>query len=287
MAKGYFYSSTADTDLAKELLAGCGEIYIQKHEYSGTAVLNLNGAGDDFLLLDDDDAAANDDYNSSAADNLYIVDDNGKLAVGKVKDTFADTGGTEISFDSTAMKLVSDGVTGPTLTDGGSYTVLVLSGSNTNAYGDYMGYMDDSVEWDTAIETEPLEVCNIEGAMVEIAENATKRSNTLSGSTYNVPNTDVLSKIMNMVAYGQNTAARKEYHGGSAPNISNYYQMTILTKDWDDKYIAIQLFKGQLMADGSLTVTGKGWKTVKWTFKGKRDAMRDSYSTDMFRFIRY
>jgi hypothetical protein len=283
----YFYSSTADPNLARELLAGCADLYIQKEEFIGEAIFGAGASGDDKMILDDGDAAITDQYNSTVADNLYITDDNGKLARGKVDDTIADTSGTEIVFDSASMVLVSDGKTAPTFTDGETYNVKVLSGSNKNLFGDYFGYTDDSVEWDNSIETEPLEVCNEDGAMVEIAENATKRMNAMNGATFNVPNSDVISKIMNMEKYGLNEGTTEEYHGGSAPDISKYYMLTGVMKDWVGKKLAIQLFRGQLFASGAVPLSGTGWKKISWNFKGKRDPLRDSYAVDMFRFIRF
>lgn len=288
MGKQYFYTNTSDADLAKELLAGCGEMYIQKHEYNGPAVMSYNAAGDSHLLLADSDAASNDDYNSTSAANLYIIDDNSKVAEGKVKDTFADTGGTEIAFDASAMVLAEDGTTTPTFTDGTSYTVCVLSGSNSNAYGDYFGYMNDSVEADFTVESEPLEICTIEGKLEEVAENATKRVCMVNGATFNVPNSDVLSKVLNMTKYGDNTTTgRSEYHGGSNVDLSTYYQLTGLLKDHDGKYVAVQLFKGNLVTNGAIPLGGTGWKTLSWQYKGKRDTVRDSNSVNMFRIIRY
>lgn len=285
MGKQLFYSSPSDTDLAKELLHGCGELYVQKHEYSGLATLTLVPAADDTLVLDDGGVAGDDDYNSSKAENLFIIDDNGVLARGKVKNTFSESTGTLIEFEADDMVLVSDGATAPTLTDGGSYTVLVLSGSDVNLFGVYFGYMDDSVEFDPTTETDPLERCTIEGTMVEVAEAVSKRVLSLTGATYNVPNNDVISKVLNMEKYGLNVG-QSEYHGGFAPNINRFYQMTLLTKDWGGEYIAFQLFKGQLINSGAIGFTGTGWKTVSWTFKGKEDTIRDSTLVNGFRFIK-
>jgi hypothetical protein len=288
MAKNYFYASTSDTNLAKQIMAGCCNVFIQKHEYRGTALLNLNAGGDDYLLLDDSDAAANDDYNSSVADNLFIIDNNSKLARGKVKDTFSDTGGTEISFEASDMVLVEDGLSAPTLTDENTYTVVVLSGSNTNLFGDYFGLHDDSLELDTTIESEPLEVCTPQGTMVEIAENPTKRMCNVTGATFNVPNKDVISKVLNMIKYGDNTTSGKEeYHGGSAPNINVFYQITLLGIDFVNKNLGFTLFKGQLIPNAAIGFSGTGWKKVSWQYKGKRDEVRDSYEVDMFKYLRY
>lgn len=287
MAKNYFYTSVSDPDIAKEIVGGCGKVYIQKHEYEGNAVMNYNAGGTSYLLLADSDAGSNDDYNSSVADNLYIVDDNSLLARGKVIDTFADTGGTEVSFNANAMVLVSDGVTAPTFTDGTTYTVQVLSGSNTNLFGDFFGEMNDSLELDNSIETSPLEICTEEGTIVELAEKPTRRMATITGATFNVPNEDVQSKVLNLEQYGNNsTAGRYEYHGGSAPDIQKYYQITLKTVDWDSKNIALQLFKAQLINNGALVWGGTDWKVVPWQAKGKRDVIRDSYAVDMTKIIR-
>ncbi len=287
MGKNYFYTDTSDADLAKELLAGAAELYIQKHEYSGTAVLTLVGGGNDTLALADGGVASDDDYNSSAADNLFIVDDNGVLATGKVIDTASESTGTLITFESTSMVLTSDGVTAPTLTDGATYTVLVLSGSNTNQFGDYFGYTDDSVEFDPSTETDPLVVVNIEGQEEEVAEKVKKRNLTLKGATFNVPNSDILSKVMNTETYGLNTATHKEYHGGFSPDITTFYQITALIKDWDANNVAIQLFKGQLMNDGSVAIGGSAWKSIKFTFKGKKDSLRDTVKVNGFRILKW
>jgi len=280
-----FYENTSDTDLAKEIIGGCSELYIMKHSYTGLATLTLSGAGTDTLVLVDSGSAADDAYNSTMADNLYIEDDNGFLARGKVTDTFQESTGTLIEFEADNMVLVSDGATAPTLTDATSYNVRILSGSNKNLFGDYFGYTDDSVEFDSTPETEPLEVCNIEGQMEEIAEKVSKRILTLSGATYNVPNSDILKTVMSMEQYGLNNTTKSEFHGGFSPNISNYYQITALTKTFDGKYLAVQIFKQQVMNNGAWTLTGSGWKTLSFTAKGKKDELRDSVTTNGFRIL--
>ena len=286
MAGQYFYTTTTDANLVNDLLAGCGELYIQRHEYQGTATLTLVGGGNDTLTLNDSGVAADDAYNSSVADNLYIIDDNGALARGKVIDTFSESTGTLVEFEANNMVLVSDGLTAPTLSDATDYTVQILSGSNNNLFGDFFGYMDDSVEWDPTPETEPLEVCNIYGQMVEVAEKVNKRMNTLVGATFNVPNSDVVSKVLNMEQYGLNNSTQSEYHGGSSPNINVFYQITVKSIDWNDANLAWQLFKGQLMNNGAIAFTGTSWKSISWIWKGKRDTMRASNRYDYFRFIR-
>ena len=285
MAKNYFFESTSDADLAKDLLAGAAELYIQKQEFSGTAVLTLVGGGNDTLILADGGAAADDDYDSSAADNLLIVDDNGVLARGKVIDTMSESAGTQLTFEASNMVLVSDGVTAPTFTDGATYTVRVLSGSNTNQFGVFFGYTDDSVEFDATTETEPLEIVNIEGQTEEVAEKVNKRAVTMKGATYNVPNSDVLSKIMNMESYGLNTATHKEFHGGFSPNIQSFYQMTALTKDWQGNNVAVQIFKAQLKNDGAIALGGASWKSIKFSLNGKKDELRDSVKVNAFSIL--
>ena len=285
MPGNYFYTNTSDTDLAKELLHGCGQLYIQKHEYSGTATLTLVPGGNDTLVLADSGVAADDAYNSSVADNLYIIDDNSVVARGNVIDTFSESTGTLVEFEADDMVLVSDGATAPTLTDGSTYTVLILSGSDNCTFGDYFGYMDDSVEFDPTTETDPLERCTIDGTIVEVAEAVNKRTLMISGATFNVPNNDVISKVLNMELYGLNTG-QTEYHGGFSPDISVFYQMTIVTKDWDGNYIAFQLFKGQVINNGAIGFTGTGWKTLNWQYKGKEDSIRDSTAVNGFRYIK-
>lgn len=285
MGKNYFYNSTSDANLAKELMAGCSNLFIQRHEYSGLATLTLVPGGNDTLELVDGGIAGDDDYNSSVADNLYIIDDNGVCSRGKIIDTFSESTGTLIEFEADDMILISDGTTAPTLTDGETYTVLVLSGSNTNEFGDYFGYTDDSVEFDPTPETEALEICNEEGQMEEVAENVTKRALTLNGSTYNVPNSDVVKRILSMETYGLNTVTHKEYHGGFSPDVSSAYQVTAKMKDWDGNHVAVQIFKVQLMNNGAWGMSGTGWKTISFTAKGKKDSMRDTNKVNGFRIL--
>jgi hypothetical protein len=83
------------------------------------------------------------------------------------------------------------------------------------------------------------------------------------------------------------SATHKEYHGGFSPNITTYYQLTALTKDWEGNFIAVQLFKGQLIADGGLAMGGGAWKTIKFTYKGKRDELRDSTAVNGYRFVKF
>jgi hypothetical protein len=281
----YFYTSTSDTDLNDELLAGCAELYIQKREFNGTAVFNAVGTDTDELQLVGTSGASNDAYNSTVANNLYIEDDNGALAVGKVIDTIGGTGETVVVFDSASMTLVSDGTTAPTLTDGATFNVKVLSGSSTNQFGDYFGYTDDSLEFDNTPETEPLEICNIDGQLEEKDEVVTKANVLLTGATFNVPNSDVISKIMNASLYGLNNATNKEYHGGFSPDISGRYEITAKTKDRAGSILAIQIFEVQLLLNGALPLSGAGWKSISFQAKGKADGLRDSNEVNAYRIL--
>ena len=285
MAGRYHYSSTSDTKLAKEIMAGCCELYLQLWEYEGKGTINLNAGGYDSVKLVDSGACEDDKYNSGKADNFYIHDDNGALTRGKIADTRYETDGCVLLFEADDLVLVSDGETAPTLTDDTEYDVVVLSGSNENMFGDYFGYTDDSVEFDSTPETEALEICNIEGQMEEVAENVTKRALVVNGATYNVPNSDILKNVMNLETYGLNTANHKEFHGGFSPNIKKYFQLTALTKDHDDNYIAVQLFKVQLLNNGAWSLGGTGWKIIPFTAKGKKDLLRDSGLVNGFRIL--
>jgi hypothetical protein len=281
-----FFTDTADADLVKDLLAGCAENYIQEQKFSGSGVLNLAGVGADELQLVGTAGDSNDAYNSTACDNLYIKDDNGKLARGKVIDTIGGTGETVVVFDSASMVLVEDGTTAPTFTTGTTYTAKVYSGSNVNTFGDYFGYTDDSVEFDNTPETEPLEICNIDGQLEEVDEVVTKANVILSGATFNVPNTDVISKIMNATQYGLNDATQAEYHGGFSPDISSRYMWTAKTKDRNGKFMYIQIFNVQLMLNGALSLSGTGWKSISFQAKGKADTIRDSSGVNAYKIIK-
>jgi len=285
MAKNYFYNSVSDADLVKELLAGACELEIQRFEYEGLGTLYLHAGNDELVITDT--SFSDDDLNSSVADNIHIIDDNGLCARGKVIDTIAETGRTILMIETNDMVLVSDGVTVPTFTDGTEYTVQILSGSNTNLFGDYFGYNDDGVEFDSSPETLPLVIVNIEGQEEEVAEKVTKRILTLVGNTFNVPNSDIISKVMNMEQYGLNNATQKEYHGGFSPNISDFYQITAKLKVWDGENFAVQLFKGQLMANGAMAISGTEWKMVGFQFKGKKDTIRDNVQVNGFRILKW
>jgi hypothetical protein len=282
----YFYDDTSDTDLNNELLAGCAELYIQKREFSGNGVLNTVGGGNDELQLVGTSGASNDAYNSTQGLNLYIIDDNSKLAAGKVVDTIGGTGETVVVFDSSTMVLVEDGTTAPTFTDATTYKCKVLSGSNKNEFGDYFGYTDDSLEFDNTPETEPLEICNIDGQLEEKDEVVTKANVLLTGATFNVPNKDIVSKVMNATQYGLNTATQDEFHGGFSPDISARYEITAKTKDRAGSTLAIQLFEVQLLLNGALALSGAGWKSISFQAKGKSDNLRDSNVVNAYRILR-
>lgn len=285
MAAKYHYSSTSDTNLAKEIMAGCCELYLQLWEYEGKGTINLNAGGYDSVKIVDSGACDDDKYNSSEADNFYIHDDNGALARGKIIDTRYETDGCVLLFEADDLILVSDGATAPTLTDDTEYDVEVLSGSNEKEFGDYFGYTDDSVEFDPTPEKEALKICNIEGQMEKIKEIVTERKLALNGSTYNVPNSDILKNILNMETYGLNDATHKEFHGGFSPNIEKYFQLTSLMKDVSGNYFAVQLFKIQLTNNGALGFSGTGWKTVSFIGEGCKDALRDSVRVNGFRVL--
>jgi hypothetical protein len=280
----YFYTSKSDANLVKQLLAGCAELYVRKKEFSGTVKYNSVAGTDDEFQLISGTAVANDAYNNTVGFNFYCEDDNGALAYGTVIDTIGGTGDPVVVVDTTAMKLVSDGTTAPTFTDGTSYNGKVLSAA-ANTYGDYFGYTDDSVEFDNTPETEVLEICNIDGQLEEKDEVVTKANVMLSGATFNVPNSDVISKIMNATSYGLNDATQNEYHGGFSPDISTRYELTALTKDRQGKEMAIQLFDGQFKLNGALALSGTGFKSISFEFKGKADSLRDSNAVNAYRII--
>ena len=83
MAKSY-YTSLSDINLAKEVIAKMPDLYIQKREYggSGTYLSDTGGAGG--IEVASDPSWTTDEFASTVADNILFLDDNNKVATGKI-----------------------------------------------------------------------------------------------------------------------------------------------------------------------------------------------------------
>lgn len=191
------YTNKQDTNLPKDFLLNQPDIYISKHEYEGTGVIDLTVPASATLTPAVSPTWTVDDFNSTVGINIEVIDDNGKLAYGSIDDTDA----TSITFDSTALVLDEDGVTAPTFTDTNTYSFRVLSPSSVYKWGDFFGYINDvslgfeqeSAEFKYGI---PREL---------IVEDLIENINSLTGTMFSMQNENVLAAILGMIQFGNQT----------------------------------------------------------------------------------
>lgn len=242
MAIANYYSSLSDVNLAKDAVAKNSDLYIQKYEYIGTAVLDTSVTGANVLTMTGVSFVV-DELISTMAKNLVVLDDNGIPAQVEIDDNDA----TTVTFDEANLLIDSDGVTAATLTDTSTYNIYVLTPSPDSVFGPFFGY------------TEGLEL-NISDELMQFKYNMPKklkfqdlseRTAELVGGNVDISNEDVLTTIFGAEQYGDQTTGFK-IGIGSDPDLNIYYRLTKLTEDREGRQIAMIMRKCQVSVTGSL-----------------------------------
>lgn len=266
-----FYQNTSDTNLDKDLLLKQPDIFIMKHEWEGSGTFTLSTAGNDSFAPTVNPSWTTNAYVSTVGLNIMIVDDNNKLAVGKVISNTSNT----VTFQAADMTLISDGTTAPTLTAGGTYTVRILTGSSKYAYGDFMGY---SSEITIATESQIAEFkYSIPRQLIrqDLLENV----EALNFKLFNVNNSDIIKAVFGMGVYGSQTG-QTELHRGTASFNTSKYQLTLNVQDVNNKTTLYQFFRTQLKNNGEISIAGEEYKAYSITAPLFRDTLRDNTSVD-------
>lgn len=269
-----FYTDINDTNLAADFQLKQPDIFIMKHEIESTATLTRDTSGTD-TLTDTTQAMTPGEYISTVGLNLYIRDDNDKLAEGKVINNL----GTTIQFEADNMTLVEDGTSAPALTNGTSYSYRVLTPSAKYAYGEFLGYVNEPT-W--APEQEVAEFkygIPRQKIREDLLENMHAINANIFSTRYNIQ-----VAMFGMTATGSQTN-QKEYHFGSNSFNNDYYQIAIFGKDVDDKDITYVFFKTKFRPNGEISFGAEEYKSFPATFPIFRDTLRDSTSVD-FGFYR-
>ena len=274
MAYSTFYTNTSDTDLDKEQLLKSPDIFIMKHIRENTGTLALSTSGDD-VITDTNAAFTVDGLISTVGLNLYMIDDNSKLAIGKISDNDA----TTFTFEADDMLLVEDGVTAPTFTNGETYSYRVLTPSSAYAYGPFLGY---SKELSFSSEPETVELKN--GIPRElIREDLLENVEALTFALYNVTNSDIIAEVFRLTAYGSQTGQYEGHHGTNSFN-TDKYQITLSTTDVNSKAILYQFFKTGLRNTGEIALNEEDYKAYSVSAKLFKDSLRDSTSVNSWMY---
>jgi len=246
MAIQNFYSTLADTDLAKDVIAKDPDFYIQRYLYKGTAVYTYSTAGDEIFTFTAQ-SWTDDDLISTVARNLIVYDANSKAATAKIKDNTT----TTVSFDGTDLLLEEDGVTPATLVDGNTYDIYILTPSSTAGfiYGPYAGYIE-GVELSI---TDSKKVFKYGLPRKKKFSDLEEREAKLTGGIINWSNEDWLQAILGATQYGKQTDQFS--YGIGVPacgSTENLYRMAFKLQDRNCRTIWLILRQLEFLANGNL-----------------------------------
>jgi hypothetical protein len=260
MALTRFYDSgLADVDLAKEVLAKTPDIYIQKYEYIGSGVYAISTGGVSTLTPATSPSWSINAYASTVAKNLLIVDDNSKVAQGKVVSNIA----TAITFDETAMLLEEDETTAASLTAGSTYNFYVLTPSATTGqtYGPFVGYTEGN---ELALTDTMMKFKYGQPRALKFKD-LQEREGKITGGFVNWTNTDVIAALFGGVAYGSQSA-KYRYGVGHAPDTDVFYRLTFIGEDRNNRVFRIVVHKVQFESSGNLlSAAESGHKMAPFT----------------------
>ena len=241
MALSYF-SSLQDVALSQDMIAKNPDLHIQKFEFIGSGVLDLTVPATATLTPATSPSWTIDEFNSTGISNLYVVDDNSKVAAALVDDTIA----TAITFDATATLLEEDGTTAASFTDTNTYDFYVLTPS-TSANGPFFGYVEGA---ELTLTDEFMEFKYSRPRKL-IRQDLLERAGEISGGNVNFDNEDILRTIFNSDTYGDQTG--KFSHGvGSDPDTNKFYKLIFKGTDVNGRAITYVVRKAQFSLNGNL-----------------------------------
>jgi len=240
-----FFTSPQDIDLAKDMVAKRSDIYIQKEEYSGSAVYGLS-VGTSTLTPAVAPVWAADEFNSTVAKNLYVIDDNGKVATCLIDDT---TLNQDVIFDEATLLLEEDGTTAATLTDTNTYDFRIFTPCSVagQVNGPFFGYTE---EVDLNITDEVMKYKYSQPAKT-IRTDLKERVGTIEGATMNTTNEDMIAALFGADQYGSQTS-QFAYGVGSNPSFNKFYRITFVTRDVTGRVLNTIVRRSQLFLNGGM-----------------------------------
>jgi hypothetical protein len=244
MALTYF-DSLADINLAKEVIAKQPDLYIQKREFGGSGVFYTDTGANDALETTCGTTWATDEFTSTVANNIVIIDDNNKVATGKVDNNSAD----HVFFDSTAMVLEEDGTTAPTLTAGTTYQFRIYSPSSVAGAteGPFFGYVEGA---ELAINDTFMKFKYSRPKQMKFKD-LEERESQITGGNVNFTNEDVLQTMVGAVQYGSQTG-QYSYAVGSNPDTDVFYRLTFVGEDRSNRVFKIRTREVQFELTGNI-----------------------------------
>jgi len=272
-----FYTGKNDTNLNKDFMLNQPDIYISKFEYEGSGVYAENSGAFDSLTPATSPSWTINDYASTVGLNLEVVDDNGKLAYGKISANAADS----ITFDAESLVLDEDGTSSPTFTDGSTYNFRILTASSSYKYGDFFGYVSElsvSMEQETAEYKQGI-------PRKKIVEDLLENMSTISGSVSSFQGEDILKAVFGMNEFGSQTS-QFELGFGSGTFNSSGYRIALVGKDRVGRETVWLVHRGQFKSTGEVNFSDEGYKTIPFELSVFSDNLRESCEADMIRVIR-
>jgi hypothetical protein len=273
-----FYTDLNDTNLKNDLQIKQPDMYIAKHESEGTGTLTRSTSGSDYLTISGLGATP-DEYISSTCYNIQIVDDNSKLAYGKITDNTGD----KVIFEADNMLLYEDDASAPALTDGTTYSYRILTPSSAsdtgNAYGEFLGYGKE-IAWAPEQETATF----VYGLPEQpVAEDLIRNNHNLNCNMFTT-RYNYFKAVFGMTQYGSQTS-QSQAHFGSASFSNDYYQLALIGQYRDGRIVKYIYWKVNFKPNGEINFSEEGYKPTPTTFKLFRDTLRDSTSVDFGAYI--
>jgi len=244
MAKSYF-TSLSDINLAKEVIAKMPDLFIQKREFGGTGTYYSDTGANSGLEVATDPSWTTDEFASTVADNILVLDDNNKVATGKIDANSSDT----VFFDPTTLVLEEDGVTAPTFTAGSSYQFRVYSPSSVAGAtsGPFFGYVQGA---ELAINDTFMKFKYSRPKQMKFKD-LEEREGQITGGNVNFTNEDVISTMLGAVQYGSQTG-QYSYAVGSNPDTDLFYRLTFVGEDRSNRVMKIRLREVQFEITGNI-----------------------------------
>lgn len=246
-----YYSGTSDPNLSTDILFRSYDGFISKYEVETKGVYSASGGTGKFTPAVSPVWGVN-DYSSTQKKNLFFIDDAGKLCwVKTLSNTAAD-----ISFTIANAFRFMDNTTAPTLTATSTYTFYILTASNDNVYGNYMGYTHLK-EFNPGIENIAL--------LTKVPEIVVRKDITgvkpdLKGEFQNIGIPHLLYVYL-MALYG-NQSGQSTYYTGTGIQLSTFWEIYLVGKNVAGKTQYLHLWRSNVLPDGPLAVGEKNYKVV-------------------------
>lgn len=251
-----YYSGLSDPQITKDILFRSFDGYISLYEYEGTGVYSA-AAGTGKFTPATSPTWVVDTYKSTQKKNLFFIDDNGKLAYVKTLSNTAN----DISFTIANALLFSDGVTAPALTATNTYTLYVLTPSNDNVYGNYMGYTKLK-EFNPGIEVVSLLTKNPE---IQVRTDISGVKPILKGEFQNI-GTPHLQYVDQLATFGSQVGQTALYTG-SGIQVSQFWEIYLVGKNVQNKLQYIHAWRSNVLPDGAFNLGEKNYKVLGFDAK--------------------